>query len=199
MTGVWEQCRLLGIVHRYTKTSKCEWYRGGQDSRRHRLLNRPDIGSPCFYSLLLPTGVVLGWGWWTKGISILYRYKHKEAHCSWFMTGLYLLPVQVLSDSTWDIISILFYESRKQNDISTMNFNDQLLSCNFFSLPFKQGWLQQRHPPDRRRQLIGQRRQDFVRLVTNSTRLAANARLFGTVAWFLPNKHHGRYVSVSAI
>ena len=90
-------------------------------------------------------------------------------------------------------MSILFYESRKKNDNSTMNFNDQLLSCSFFSFAL-QGWLQQRNPADRRRQFIGQRRQNLVRLVSNFTRLASNARLLGAVARFLPSKYLGRYV-----
>lgn len=134
-----EQCRLLGIVHRYTKTSKCEWYRGGQDSRRHCLLNRPDIGSPRFYSVLLPTGGWWCWGW-TKG----YLYIDILTQCSTliliFDRPLFIARSSSVADNTWDIMSILFYESRKQNDNSTMNFNDQLLSCSFFLLPYRVGY-----------------------------------------------------------
>jgi hypothetical protein len=77
-----EQCRLLGIMHGYTKTSKCEWYRGGQDWRRQ--LNRPDIWSPHFYSLFY---FITDWGgggvwagWKKRRISTLYVDINTKQH-----------------------------------------------------------------------------------------------------------------------
>lgn len=130
-----EQCRLLGIIHRYTKTSKCEWYRGGQDWRRHCLLNRPDIWSPRFYSLLLPAGGRWRWaGMEKKGFQHCVDINTKQ-HLI-LDRPLFIAGVSSAADKTWDIMLILLYESRKQNDNSTMNFNYQLLSLNYFLFCF---------------------------------------------------------------
>ncbi len=83
--------------------------------------------------------VVLGWGW-KKG----YLYIDILTQCSTliliFDRPLFIARSSSVADNTWDIMSILFYESRKQNDNSTMNFNDQLLSCSFFLLPYRVGY-----------------------------------------------------------